>query len=100
MKPTTSARQARKVYGAIYRDEYISIFWDGLDRSQGTQEGDTQNARAVPDCMHKGEDTENQRPPWLVYRGRKTVVSVAFHLACSWLGYSMTSSARPSSVIG
>ena len=55
------------------------MFWDCLGRSQGTQEGDAQNARTVTNSAHEREADV------VGYRGRRTVVSVALHLACSVL---------------
>jgi hypothetical protein len=67
LEPPASARQSSQIHGAIYRDEYIGIFWDCLGRRQRAQECDTQYAPTISGRPHKRADSEKQRPARLWY---------------------------------
>ena len=80
LEPPAGAGQTSQIHGAIYRDEYVGIFWDRLGRRQRAQECDTQYAPAIPDRPHKRADREKQRPTRLRYRGGRTEGLVPVHL--------------------
>jgi hypothetical protein len=62
LEPPASARQSSQIHGAIYRDEYIGIFWDRLGRRQRAHECDAQHPPKIAGSPHKGADSEKQRP--------------------------------------